>query len=374
MHLMSGLTPTQPPDIPETDEIEVTLFGSGYGESVVVHIGSNKWLIIDSTIHRDTREPAAIKYLESIGVDVSKQVVGVIVTHWHDDHIRGISTIAENCLAAKFYISAALMSDQNRAKFLTLLYDSPVSRLAHLNAASSSGVAEFTKLIVFLREKNNRPAFVMYDQLLIDPPPIQLWALSPHSSVFEKAMDAIISQIPDKAGCVRRLRAPRPNHTSVALWLKFGHIRVLLGADLEECPEHPGWSLIISERKISIIDCKAELFKVAHHGSDTGHHDSVWTDILAADPVCLIAPFNRNPKLPKTSDIARITKLSSRVYITSISTERIDHTAFIDKSVYRKLEQRNAAYIQEKYSYVRGRKKGENGWVIETHGNSRLLS
>lgn len=130
---MHGLTPEVRSKNPENDELEITLFGSGYGESVVVHIGDGKWIIVDSSINRDTRKPAALEYLEGIDVDVSSQVKGVVVTHWHDDHIRGISEIAKKCSSAKFCISAALMCSQQKDKFLKLVFDSSISRLAHLN-------------------------------------------------------------------------------------------------------------------------------------------------------------------------------------------------------------------------------------------------
>ena len=38
---------------PRRDEVEVTLFGPGYGESVVVHAGVDDWLVVDSCLDAD---------------------------------------------------------------------------------------------------------------------------------------------------------------------------------------------------------------------------------------------------------------------------------------------------------------------------------
>ena len=81
---------------PNSDEIEITVFGPGYGECIVIHIGSNKWIIIDSCLD-DDGEPAALSYLKSLDVQVHKDVVSVMVTHWHDDHIKGLSRIIKTC-------------------------------------------------------------------------------------------------------------------------------------------------------------------------------------------------------------------------------------------------------------------------------------
>ena len=45
---------------PERSEIEVSLFGPGYGESIVLHLGENLWLIVDSCLDPLTRDPAPL--------------------------------------------------------------------------------------------------------------------------------------------------------------------------------------------------------------------------------------------------------------------------------------------------------------------------
>jgi len=75
---------------PKADEIEVTIFGTGYVECIVIHVGSGKWVIIDSCLD-DANKPASLSYLQSLGVSVETNVIAVSASHWHDDHIKGLA-------------------------------------------------------------------------------------------------------------------------------------------------------------------------------------------------------------------------------------------------------------------------------------------
>ncbi|MYC69907.1 MAG: hypothetical protein F4X17_04275 [Gemmatimonadetes bacterium] len=59
---------------PGDDDFEFTVFGPGYGESIVLHVGNGAWVIIDSCVDADGR-PHALRYLESIGIDPGGRVL-----------------------------------------------------------------------------------------------------------------------------------------------------------------------------------------------------------------------------------------------------------------------------------------------------------
>ncbi len=75
---------------PDSDEYEVSVFGKGYGESIVVSCGHEDYIIIDSFINPITGRPIALDYLGCMGMTYTR-IKQVIITHWHDDQIRGIS-------------------------------------------------------------------------------------------------------------------------------------------------------------------------------------------------------------------------------------------------------------------------------------------
>src|SRR5215813_8685763 len=93
---------------PATNQVEVDLFGPGYGESILVHLGANRWLIVDSCTEVAGGKPAALEYLDRIGVDASTSVLYLVATHWHDDHVSGFAAQVERCKAARVHFTGAM--------------------------------------------------------------------------------------------------------------------------------------------------------------------------------------------------------------------------------------------------------------------------
>jgi glyoxylase-like metal-dependent hydrolase (beta-lactamase superfamily II) len=125
---------------PDLDEIELSLFGPGFGESIVLHLGADFWVVIDSCL-TSGNEPSALQYLRSINVDPSDAIKLVIATHWHDDHMAGIGEVFRVSTNAKFVCSAALRG----AEFRQLIASS--RRLM----VDDTGVAELASIMETLQ-------------------------------------------------------------------------------------------------------------------------------------------------------------------------------------------------------------------------------
>ena len=54
---------------PSDAEVEVSLIGPGYGECVVIHLGGNRWMVVDSCLDKESGRPAALIHLEKMGVN-----------------------------------------------------------------------------------------------------------------------------------------------------------------------------------------------------------------------------------------------------------------------------------------------------------------
>jgi hypothetical protein len=80
-----------------------------------------------------------------------------------------------------------------------------------------------------------------------------------------------------------------------------------------------GWSAIIAARG---GNRPANLFKIAHHGSITGHHPGIWTSLLTRRPHAVLTPWNRGSKLPTGADCTRIISLTDLAFSTSRPTSR----------------------------------------------------
>ena len=300
---------------PANDEVEVSTFGPGYGETVIVHLGLGDWLIVDSCINKSAKIPAGISYLRKLGINPSNAVKIVLASHWHDDHIRGLASVFEECQVAQFFCAASLRAPE----FLTLV------RLAGARSVDQ-GVQEFAKIIELLRErsaskKSPGPQFAVENTRLWlrDDHGLraEVFALSPSSASVNQAFNEISQLIPSSGQPKRRLVPLRPNHAAVVLSVTVGDQSIILGSDLEETTDPlTGWSVIVDSTGRSTG--RAQVFKIPHHGSENGHQSRVWSEMLDREPVAVLTPFiNGGIALPTRPDVRRISLLTPNAFSTA---------------------------------------------------------
>jgi hypothetical protein len=284
---------------------------------LLVHAGFNDWIVIDSCIDSKSGRSAPLAYLESIGVDAGAAVKFVLCTHWHDDHVGGLAELLGACSSARFACSSAL----SRREFLEVVQlFNKRSIFAH-----SSGLTEIGRVFSILRSRDQTPKYAIADRLLLklDTFPssanarCELTALSPSDREYERFLQGMSKFFPRDPKTKFRLPTVSPNDISVATWLTIGPLNLLLGADLEE-HGNPGrgWSAVLTST--TKPPGRASVFKVSHHGSVTGHHAGVWTNMLEEKVIAVITPWSLGSNLlPGGEDCNRISKLTSAAYSSS---------------------------------------------------------
>ncbi|MBR9893827.1 hypothetical protein GYB14_19200 [bacterium] len=306
---------------PKEDEISVTFFGPGFGESIAIHVGDRNWIIIDSCLN-DGKEPAALAYLTQIGVDISTEVKLIMATHWHDDHIKGLSKTLEACASSAFAMPISMC----KREFLTFLY-------AYENQpklALGRGGTEILNCMKQLKAREKK--FVVQDKVvqvwdsetLSHGKRVELIAVSPSEKRVEdflRAIGSFLDGIPERPSMTSppksRIHTSNKNDLSIATVLTIGDFALLFGADVEEsgCADY-GWSNIVTSR-IGRVP-KPHIYKVAHHGSIGAHHDDIWREILEDQPISVVTPWVLGGNfLPQDRDKARIKSLSGRTFVTS---------------------------------------------------------
>ena len=309
---------------PRADEVEVSLFGPGFGECILVHLGSGNWLLVDSCFDQQRRVQPALAYLQRIGHNPASAVRLIVATHWHDDHIRGLAEVVRTCEAADFYCSSALCTTE----VLTVIG----TQAAY---TQSSGARELHDVLTSLEQRSavSGPPLirwagaerVLFQQHLIDErTESTVLSLSPSDASVTRAVRAIGRLLPKQGDSPRHLPAPSPNDTAVVLWVRIGCTAILLGADLEKTANpHTGWTCVVNDHASRRPGERAEVFKVAHHGSSNAHDDRVWDRMLIAPPFALLTPFVRGSvRLPSANDCARIKSATPRAYISAPPTVR----------------------------------------------------
>jgi beta-lactamase superfamily II metal-dependent hydrolase len=306
---------------PQSDEIEVSVFGPGRGECVVVHLGDNTWIVVDSCVDRKTRRPVALTYLGDLGVDVSKAVRLVVISHWHDDHIRGISEVVRIATSAGVVCSAAL----NRIEFFQIVAASEGAMM------ESPGAAECAKVFRIISERAPRhtrpgsesPEWALANRLLFrvgrqdGSAPTEVHALSPAPASLSLAFREIAQSLPSYGAPKRRTVALSPNQVAVVIWIETGNVRILLGSDLEESRSpNLGWQAIINsnERPVGL----AQVFKIPHHGSQTAENPEVWERMLESNYIAVVSPYASSTKpLPSPADVQRLCSRARNLYMTA---------------------------------------------------------
>lgn len=312
---------------PTDDEIELSVFGRGFGECIILCCGHKEFVVIDSFINSKTKNPIALDYLNAIGVGIAG-IKEVAITHWHQDHIAGISKIL------------------NHADFNAKIIINPIIKQEKFNeyiscaiAEGNSSTTEFAEVYKFLLKTGlhniiipTQHARVYSNEKLQNA---EIYTLSPQDSEIASYINNLRMNYEDKK---TTYSLPDDNFLSLVMLLKNSNDGILLGGDLENSKdEDSGWNAIVNNYEHT--NTRPSVFKVPHHGSDTGYNDRVWKEILDNLPISILSVYNKGNKLPTDNEVERLLSLSKSLYIvgnknkTNKKLERIIMKSRFGKSI-----------------------------------------
>lgn len=362
---------------PSPNEIEVIVFGPGYGESILIHLGDNKWLVVDSCLDPKSKIPYPISYLEKIGLNPAEVIKYIVATHWHDDHIKGLSYIVDQCLDAEFICSSAIRS----IEFLSL-----VSLYSKRTMMQESGIDEFSKIVNTIKSNKRQPKLSIADRLLVRIKDTDtsfglncsIHSLSPSDYAVLKALEDISKLLPEDKTPKVKITNFNPNHTSVVLLIKIGELAILLGADLEELGiADTGWTKIInSDTRPSFKAC---LYKIPHHGSVTADHPDIWNELIDTKFNAVITPFRRGSiSLPSNKDIERIKNKTGQNITLLTSSPQWQKSKRRDNAVQRSINESGIKLreLKKAEGYVSFRMdvtQNSNQWNVALFGQAAQI-
>lgn len=352
---------------PGVAELEISIFGSGFGECLAVHVPGGKWLIVDSC-RNDDGQPAALAYLDQIGVSAVNDVRVVLASHWHVDHVDGIASVVGRCESAEAVISGALHSRELFA----------YAGAAHyLGEAVPAAIRELRELAESI--KQTRPRRV----LTTAQARMELFhhehggvvssvkALSPSPAAVHSAISDL-RRMRLRAGT--RVSFPRPDHNgaAVVLQVRAGDIGVLLASDLEEHADPArGWRAVADgfsgERLRDVV-------KVSHHGSANGNSDCIWDELMVPHPLGLITHFhNGSVHLPMEDQLSSICEKCEQLFSTSGPAWQPSRLSMMDAASKLNAGQK-LGWSSPGLGHVRARiVPGEGGWRVGTCGQAETV-
>lgn len=349
----------------------MSVFGRGFGECICVHLGNGEWVVVDSCINPTDAEPAALSYLASIGVDAASAVRLVVVTHWDDDHIAGMSQVVEACASSRVACSLAL----RREDWLQFV-------LSQDDAGGSmgSGVDELRSILRLCTDRGSSALTWAKSNLPLYPVPPgdhpSVIALSPSENAVERSLIALIEQATSQDFPLRRrYKAPEgANGASVATVVRVGEICVVLGADLESTANtEAGWEAVVRYARPARA---ASLIKVPHHGSKGAHHDEFWNECIEDDAISVLSPWTHGGGfLPQEEDLSRLVGLSRDVYLSALPVpQRAPMRPEVERLV-RRLHGRDPVRSLSKWGQVRLRRgQSDPAWKVALYGDAVRVS
>lgn len=332
---------------PDICEIIVASQGGGYGECVLAHIGDNDWIIVDSCVDPNNREPIALKILSEYQIN-TRNVKLILCTHWHQDHINGLSKVIESCPNAQFSFARTIDKD----KFLRFIeFD-----YQHKAKFDNSVTKEFRECLEVINRSQNKKRIIRAsaDRVLISneykSKRISVSSLSPSEKALTDFEVQLAKLSNEKTYSNIRIPHKSPNDKSVVLLLEVGEYSVLFGADLEVISDdNYGWLNITRYSNIINGAHKSTLFKIPHHGSENGYHNEIWEVLLKTNPDAIIAPFS-SQSLPNKMFVDLYVSLTNTLNFTS-SLKNSKRAKKRGRSVNKLIDDFVPSMKEIKYSY-----------------------
>lgn len=306
---MSGtnfLDITQLKSKPKQGILEISVFGRGFGECIIIGCGNGDYVVIDSFQNDETKRPIALDYLESIGVDPASAIRRVVITHWHSDHIGMIAELIKVANSAQIVINPLFRSK----KFLQYIFEG--------KAEEQESTKEFSKVLELVRGNRRALRIAINGREIYGSDKLQITALSPQDG------EVINKYLPFLNGEENKTRREYRSDNLLSLVLLVKQKNgdgVLLGSDMEVVKDADiGWNGVLSN--YSCANGKSSVFKIPHHGSITGHKQEIWDNLLQDCPISFITVYNKGYKLPTDDDISRINSLSGETYLVGNKNKR----------------------------------------------------
>jgi beta-lactamase superfamily II metal-dependent hydrolase len=361
---------------PAKDDIEVAVFGPGIGEAILIHCGDGEWICVDCAMTDGKCWP--LQYLREMGFQAQACVRLVVATHWHTDHVRGLTELLTECVRAQFVCSSALRADEFRqivARFSSEESGAPRAPLADVRKSFELLAKKEKRRDVSYRPPIFASAHSVLDSFNIGAMPIIVMALSPSPEDHLNALRAFAGYFIPLDQPATGLSPITPNHASVVLSIQIGDEFLLLGADLERTRSQlTGWNAIVASttrpQQLSI------LFKIPHHGSSNAQSEDVWKNMLVPSAFAAVTLYTPSG-LPNGDQIRWLCEKSPNVFSTGVPTSgRVRRRAEVERTIRESTISFTTRTLPTQPGVVRFRKTAgaSAAWRVEMFGEAMRLA
>lgn len=350
---------------PENDQLEITVFGPSYGESIVLYIPTIGWGVIDSCEFKVGMKSVnlPLEYLNGILPPDSPELAFVILTHPHEDHYKGLDTILKS-YSGKIKRVCWYSGDGLREL---------KQYICQQKVAGRDVLPGFAEVLNTMQKtKNTGSQIRRLSELtaIVASASASLIALSPSASNIQMYVEKLFKKIPQVGEPILPGDDSEHNLISVAILLKYGNVQAILGSDLETTSSKKGgWNAIVNN--IDVPDLWASFVKVPHHGSISGYCDKAWEEHCKKNkPIAAITPFVKGNKyLPDESLIKFLENKVENLYLTSSPKFQTNIYKYYKKDIVQSIRSRTRDFkiieYPDKAGFIRFR-FASDGKLIES--------
>ncbi|MBB4341384.1 ComEC/Rec2 family competence protein [Rhizobium leguminosarum] len=279
----------------------VRIIGSAPGESLVLVFSCGSIITIDCCKTAD--ENHTINAIDELSLDFGNVIFNVI-THFHDDHIKGVSELVAKCPNSKIVIPDAWTADVFKRFVASVSDDTTLNRF--------SVTREIEKIFDILKGAKHR-LFAASELTQLYPPPAHphstgetLTVLTPTAVRKASFLSRLANDIDADVADAYAFCENNKNSTSICCVLRQGNSYMLLGGDIENTAPDCDLSSIHKSHLSNVA--RYDLVKLPHHGSNTSFCTELRNLIDDTHTVVAITPYPRGHKrLPSSETLTYLT-------------------------------------------------------------------
>jgi beta-lactamase superfamily II metal-dependent hydrolase len=277
----------------ESAQLNLLAFGPGFGESLLLRTPEAHWVVVDSASRQRkgrSLNPALVA-LETYDAELDL----VLLTHPHEDHVKGIRDLIENCRAGAI-VGAVEPLMRSPSSYAVASEADDVAALA-----GGSGIAAHVAIEQAWAKGQRKWAVSAGSVVEIGGCTVE--ALVPSSSALDEFVEGVASDLNDLSAAVR------------VKWGDGGDL--VLGADATAV----AWEQASARLQPgALLNCRP--VKVPHHGSENAIH-TLLIDEQQHDPdrQLIVTPWNKGKGLPRFDPgqgVDRLLRAVDALHLTSL--------------------------------------------------------
>jgi len=308
---------------PKESHLSIFLIGCGYGESIVLKWGNDRFGVVDCYSHRTGESDfpkisnPTISLLKKLN---ASQLEFLAVTHPHEDHVRGLVDLMKNFGDGRKIKQYILFPSFDSASLYNLNLGIAKLRLRTsfeqlFDEPAGTSANEFNKFCRMLRNLGHgiddkiRRCNSIDDVELGDG--LKLKSLGPGEKFqnrYGRHLNESLENLSSKG-----IKSIDHNMICPIFLFSFGKSGILLGADRERGP----WKDCLDNLKKFVKGLKVKFVKVSHHGSSNGYCEGLY-GCLTPKFIAGLTPFDRtsNP-LPQRVGLLALMDYAKTVHVTN---------------------------------------------------------